>query len=82
MEQNTNDLKSHIWNYFFENVTLGLQHFDIRPHVPVDIIGVLFNFRSPTKKSGSQKKPAKKITHFIIQFLLKKSHSVHKPQLT
>ena len=82
MEQNINDLKSHIWNYFFENVTLGLQHFDICPHVPVDIIGVLFNFRSPTKKSGSQKKASEKDHPFYNTVFLKKSHSVHKPQLT
>ena len=42
--------------------------FYILPHVPVDIIRVFFNFRFSSRKSQSQQKLAKKITHFIMQF--------------
>ena len=44
----------------------------IRLHVPVDIIGV-FYFRFWNRKSQSQQKLAKKITHFTIQFAQKTS---------
>ena len=36
--------------------------------VPVDIIRVYFNFRFSSRKSQSQQKLTKKITHFTIQF--------------
>ena len=38
LDQNINYSKSHIWNYFFENIISGIQLFYIRPHVPVEII--------------------------------------------
>ena len=45
-----------------------MQRFYIRPHVPVDIIRVFLVFRLYSRKSQSQQKLAKKITHFTIQF--------------
>ena len=58
--------KSHIWNSFFENITSGIQIFCICPHVPVDFFFFLVRFSN--RKSQSQQKLAKKVTHFIIQF--------------
>ena len=63
-----NDSKSHIWNSFFENLISGIQYFYIRPHVPLDIITVFFNFRFSIRKSQSQQNVVKKIIHFTIQF--------------
>ena len=40
------------------------------------------NFRFCGRKSQSQQKLAKRITHFTIQFCSKKRHSFYKPQLT
>ena len=37
-------------------------------HVPVCIIRVFFDFRIFSRKSRSQQKLAKRITHFAIQF--------------
>ena len=37
LNQSINDSKSHIWNSFFEKITLDIQLFYILPHVPVDI---------------------------------------------
>ena len=56
---NKNDSKSHIWNSFFENIILGIQIFYICPHVPLDIIRVVFIFRFSNRKSQSQQKLAK-----------------------
>ena len=39
----------------------------IRPNVPVHLIRGFFNFRFSSRKSQSQRKLAKKITHFTIQ---------------
>ena len=38
LDRNINDSKSHIWNYFIENIISGIQIFYINPHVPADII--------------------------------------------
>ena len=34
--------KSHIWNYFIENIISGIQLFYINPHVPANIVKVFF----------------------------------------
>ena len=54
---------------FFENTASGIKCFYISPDVPIDITRVFFlNFRFSSRKSQSQQKLAKKITHFTIQF--------------
>ena len=53
------------WNYFFENIISGIQLFYIRPDAPAEF---LFSFRFSSRKSQSQQKLAKKISHFTIQF--------------
>ena len=53
--------------FFFWKYFLGMQLFYICPHVPVDIIRVFFYFRFSNRKSQSQQKLAKKITHCTIQ---------------
>ena len=54
---------------FLENIITGMQRFHIRPHFPVDIIRVYFLiFRFPSRKSQSQQKLTKKITHFTLEF--------------
>ena len=68
MDQNINDSKSHIWNSFFESVILGIQFFNVRPHVPVDIIRDILNYRFSSRKSQSQQKLVEKITDFTIKF--------------
>ena len=68
LNQNINDSKSHIWNYFFENIILGIQLFYIRPDIPMDIIRFFFNFRFSSRKSQSQQQLEKNITRFTIQF--------------
>ena len=68
MDQNINDSNSHIWNSFSENIILGIQPFYIRPHIPVDIIRVFFNFRFSCSKSQSQQKLAKNISPLILQY--------------
>ena len=60
--------KSHIWNSFLENVISGMKKFYICPDVSVDIIILFLNFGFSSRKSQSQQKLAKKITHFTIQF--------------
>ena len=55
--------------------------FYICSDVPMDIIRVFFNFRFSIRKSQSQQKLAKKITHFTT-VSLKKTHSFYEPQLT
>ena len=52
---------------FFENIISGIQHFLVRPYVPVDIIRLSFNFVISSRKSQSQQKLAKTIIHVIIQ---------------
>ena len=59
---------------FFNNIS-GIQLFCICQLVPVDIIGVFFNFRFSSRQSQSQQNLAKKITHFTIQFYSK--HLTH-----
>ena len=59
---------------FFNNIS-GIQLFCICQLVPVDIIGVFFNFRFSSWQSQSQQNLAKKITHFTIQFYSK--HLTH-----
>ena len=63
--------KSHIWKSFLENVISGMQKFYICPDVSVDIIILFFNFGFSSRKSQSQQKLAKKITHFTIKFCSK-----------
>ena len=63
--------KSHIWKSFLENVISGIQKFYICPDVSVDIIILFFNFGFSSRKSQSQQKLAKKITHFTIKFCSK-----------
>ena len=65
--------KSHIWNSFLENIISSIQKFYICPDVSVDIISLFFNFRFSSRKSQSQQKLAKKITHFTIAFCSKTS---------
>ena len=60
--------KSHIWNSFFGNTILGMQVFYMRPHIPLDTIRVICNFKFSNRKSQSREKLAKKITRFTIQF--------------
>ena len=64
---------SYVWNSFYENIISGVKSFYICREVPVDIIIVclFFNFRLPSRKSQSQQKLAKKITHFTTQFYSK-----------
>ena len=52
--------------YYFRYIT-----FWFRLHVPVDKIRIFFNFRFCSRKSQSQQKPTKNISHFTIQFLSK-----------
>ena len=62
---NINDSKSHICNSFSENIIFGIQQlFCIRPRVLVDIIKVFSYSRFSSKKSQSQQKLAKNVTHF------------------
>ena len=56
MDQNINDSKSHICNSFFENIISGIQPFYSRLHLTKRII----------RKSQTQQKLTKKITHFTI----------------
>ena len=66
-------IQSLIFGIIFLKILLRAQLFYIRPRVPVDIIRVFFfDFRFFSRKSQSQQKLAKKITHFTIQFCLKK----------
>ena len=59
-------LKFLFWKYISD-----IQIFYIRSHVPMDTVRVFFNFRFSSKKSQSQQKLAKNITHFTIQFCSK-----------
>ena len=70
MDQIINDSKSHIWKSFFQNIISYIQLFYICSNALVDI-RVFFNIRFSSKKSQSQQKVAKKITHFTIQFCSK-----------
>ena len=63
----SNDSKSDIWNSVFENIIPDIC-FYVCPDFPEDIIRFFFfNFRFSSRKSQSQQKLARKITHFIIQ---------------
>ena len=53
---------------FLKKIISGIQRFHICPDAPKNIIRVFFNFRFSCRKSQSQQKLAKKITHFTIQF--------------
>ena len=75
MDQSINDSKSHIWNYFIENIIFGIQLFYIHPHVPADIMQVFFDYRFSRRKSQSQQKLLIKITYFAIQVCSK--HLTH-----
>ena len=66
LDQNLSDSESHIWNSFFEDIISGMQLYNIRPHVPVDIIRVFFNFRFSSRKSQSQQKLEKR--SLILQY--------------
>ena len=72
MDQNIIDSKSHIWNSFsFENIisVSGIKLFYIHPHASMDTLSEFFFFMwFSSKKSQSQQKLAKKISHFTIQF--------------
>ena len=67
MDQNINDSKSCVWKSFLENIICSIQLFYIRSNIPVDI-RVVFDIRFSSRKSQSQQKLAKKISHFTIQF--------------
>ena len=73
LDQNINDSKSHICNSFFEHIISAIHRFYICSEVPMDIIRVFFNFRFSIRKSQSQQKLAKKITHFTTISLKKNS---------
>ena len=75
LDRNINDSKSHIWNYFIENIISGIQLFYINPYVPADIIKVFFDLRFSRRKSQSQQKLSIKITYFAIQACSK--HLIH-----
>ena len=67
---------SYLQFLFFENITSGIQHFYISPDVPIDTTRrsnwhhqiFFLDFRFSSRKSQSQQKLVKKITHFTIQF--------------
>ena len=67
MDQHRNDSKSHIYYSFFENIILDIHIFYISPNVLVDIIRAFFYSRFSSRKSESQRKLVKKITHISIQ---------------
>ena len=72
-------LKLFFWKYFFEHKT-----FYIRPHVPLQHYqSSFFNLRFFSRKSQSQQKLPKKITHFTIQFRSKNlySHDIENDML-
>ena len=63
MDQNRNYSKSHVYYSFFEIIISGIQNFYINPHVLVVFYPIL-----SSRKSQSQQKLVKKITHFSILF--------------
>ena len=79
LDQNIDDSKSHIWDYFIENIISDIKLFYINPHAPADIIKVFFffDFRFSRRKSQtqSQQKLLIKITYFAIQVYSK--HLTH-----
>ena len=58
MEQNKNDSKSHISNHFFWKILFRAYKLFSFLHLTVDVV----------RKSQSQQKLMKKITHFTVQF--------------
>ena len=79
MDRNIDDSKSHIWDYFIENIISDIQLFYINPHAPADIFKVcfFFDFIFSRRKSQtqSQQKLLIKITYFAIQVCSK--HLTH-----
>ena len=63
--------KSHIWNSFLENVISGIQKVSYLSRRFSGYHQSFFNFRFSSRKSQSQQKLAKKITHFTIKFCSK-----------
>ena len=55
------------WNSFLENIISGIQFFIFVHKFQWTSSEVSFNFRFSSRKSQSQQKLAKKITHFTIQ---------------
>ena len=76
LNQNINDSKSHIWNYFFENIISGVQLFYISPYVLRFLYSYtrffFFNIRFSRKMSQSHQKIAKNDHSFCNTVLLKK----------
>ena len=72
LDQNIKNSKFYIWNSCFENIFRTTYKFFIFVHMfqwtPSEFF---FNFRFSSKKSQSQQKLAKNITHFTIQFCSK-----------
>ena len=59
------------------------QHLDQKINdSKLHIWSLAINFRFPCRKSQSQQKLAKKITHFSMHFRSKKAHLFYGPQLT
>ena len=67
MDQNINDSKSRIWNFFSENIVLGIQLFHIRQHVPLNIIRDFFKFQISWQKVSKPTITSEKNTHFTKQ---------------
>ena len=69
LDRNINDSKSHIWNYFIENIIFGIQLFYINPHVPADSINLLFFcwFQISRRKSQSQQNLFAQNTSLILR---------------
>ena len=69
LDRNINDSKSHIWNYFIENIISGIQLFYINPHVPVDSIKFFFFFwfQISRRKSQSQQNMFAQNTSLILR---------------
>ena len=65
MDQNINDSQFHVSKSFFENIISGIQLFYSCSNVPVEID--FFDIKFSSRKSQSQPKLAKKITHFKIK---------------
>ena len=67
MGQNINDSISHVWNFFFWKYYFShIRHYFTHLHQCTSEF--FFNFRFSSRKSQSQQKLAKKMSHFTIQF--------------
>ena len=71
LDQNIHDSKSHIWNSFFENITLGIQLFHIGPHIAVDIIRVFFLISDFLKANKNLRKKS-----LILQYIFPQKTSL------